>query len=159
MPNFNPAVVVAIFISGPKCWTDRHSVAPPAWLKSNKLPCCSSAFEPHAVFLLSALLSLITHLASLLHLSLLSGAHRQGSITPRPSRGCVLAYQRKKWEEKKQSNNLNHGRHVLWHLYPTDTTQHEAFFHRMSPNKLCQVQKARSPWKNNTFYKDLPLPG
>lgn len=61
---------------------------------------------------------------------------------------CVL--------EEKKHNNLNHSRRVLWLLRPTDTTQLAAFFRWMSPNKLCQVQKGRSPWKKYISTKTCP---
>lgn len=61
------------------------------------------------------------------------------------------------YSRNKKQNNLNHDGRVLWLLYPTDTTQHAAVSHTMSPNKLRQVHKARSPWKKKVILtKTLP---
>lgn len=87
--------------------------------------------------------------------SFLIGAHCQGSIKTTSLQGlCPCVSEGKKRKQKKQSQSRQAC--VLWLLYPTDTTQHAAFFHTVSPNKLRQVQKGRSPWKKYILTKTFP---
>lgn len=80
--------------------------------------------------------------------------HRSLHQNHLPLGGCVLVYSR-----NKKQNNLNHDGRVLWLLYPTDTTQHAAVSHTMSPNKLRRFKRRGHPEKKSHFNKDPPLPG
>lgn len=109
------------------------------------------------LFLLSALLSLINHLSSLLYLPLLAGAHCQGSIKPHPFRGCVLVRWRKKEEKKKPQQSQSRRASVVTRL-PYRHNPACCLSTECPQTSSARFKRGGHPEKH-TFNKDLPLPG
>lgn len=139
---------------------DKLRAAP---LKSDKLPCCSSAFEPHAVFLFICP-SFLDHSSLSFSLSFISSLEliaKSPSNSPRPFRGCVLVQQQSQSRRACVVTPLPYRHNTACSIFPPKTVPKQAppgWKRGRSPWKEKKYILTKTSWDNNHINNSPPGP-